>query len=174
MDRVKLAIVSFGFLGCSPVVPGTVGTLGGVLVAWALAGTGQGFLVFALVVCAALYVVGRALGPWSERYAGRKDPGIFVLDEVIGYLITCLWLAGPSALTLVTGFFVFRFFDIVKPPPARRLEHVGRGDGILLRDVGRLAKRRPVAASGAPPTPVLQNHPQTPRCPDSRTRTLRL
>ena len=135
MDRLKLAIVSCGFLGCSPYVPGTVGTLGGVAVAWAISGTGQGFAVFALAICAALYVVGRSLGEWSERRAGHKDPGFFVLDEVIGYLITCFWLAGPSLLTLVLGFFVFRFFDIVKPPPARRLERMGGGDGILLDDV---------------------------------------
>ena len=82
-----------------------------------------------------LYVIGRSLGEWSERYAGGKDPGFFVLDEVIGYLITCLWMRGPSVLALTLAFFVFRFFDIVKPPPARRLEALGGGDGILLDDV---------------------------------------
>lgn len=134
MNRLKLAVVSCGFLGLSPFAPGTAGTLGGVLIAFALAGS-QAFLLWALAVCAVLYVVGRSLGEWTERYAGRKDPGIFVLDEVIGYLITILWSAGPSLLTLTLGFFVFRFFDIFKPPPARRLERLGGGDGILLDDV---------------------------------------
>ena len=70
-----------------------------------------------------------------ERYAGKKDPGIFVLDEVVGYLITVAWIAGPSPLTLVVGFFVFRFFDVFKPRLARRLERIPGGDGILLDDV---------------------------------------
>lgn len=134
MDRLKLAIVSCGFLGCSPLIPGTVGTLGGVALAWALAGTGQ-YLLWSLVASAVIYVVGRSLGEWSEAYAGKKDPGIFVLDEVIGYLVTLMWVSGPSLLALVVAFFVFRFFDIVKPPPGRRLEALGGGDGILLDDV---------------------------------------
>jgi len=133
-NTLRLAFVSFGFLGCSPIAPGTVGTLGGVLLAWLLAGT-ENFALWALVVCAVLYVIGRSLGDWAEGYAGKKDPGIFVVDEVIGYLVTMLWWGGPSLAAITVGFFVFRFFDIVKPPPARRLERMGGGDGILLDDV---------------------------------------
>lgn len=134
MNRLKLALVSFGFLGCSPFAPGTVGTLGGVLVAWLLKDTEQ-YLLWTALVCVVLYAVTLPLGAWAERYAGKKDPGIFVVDEVIGYLITVAWVSGPSSLSLVVAFFVFRFFDILKPPPARQLEHVGGGHGILLDDV---------------------------------------
>lgn len=134
MNRLKLAIVSFGFLGCSPFAPGTFGTLGGVLIAWLLAGT-EWFPLWILVACVALYAVSQPLGRWAEAYAGRKDPGIFVVDEVIGYLITVAWARGPSLLALVFAFFVFRFFDIVKPPPARRMESIPGGHGILLDDV---------------------------------------
>lgn len=135
MNKLKLGLVSCGYLGLSPVAPGTVGTLGGVVLALALSFTGAGYPLAVLLVCAALYALGRSLGAWAESYAGGKDPGFFVLDEVIGYLITCFWTRGPSALALVLAFFVFRFLDIVKPPPARRLEALGGGDGILLDDV---------------------------------------
>jgi phosphatidylglycerophosphatase A len=135
LNRLKLAVVSFGFLGCSPFAPGTAGTLGGVLVAWAISHTGALYPVWNVAICAALYAAGAALGPWSERYAGRKDPGIFVVDEVIGYLITVLWLRGPSLVALLVAFFAFRFFDIVKPPPGRRMEKIPGGHGILLDDV---------------------------------------
>ena len=134
MNRLKLGIVSFGFLGLSPFAPGTAGTLGGVALAWLLART-EHYLAWSLLAAAVLYALGRSLGEWSERYAAGKDPGFFVVDEVIGYLVTCLWTRGPSPLALAVAFFLFRFFDVVKPPPARRCERIGGGDGILLDDV---------------------------------------
>lgn len=134
MNRFKLFLVTSGFLGCSPWAPGTVGTLGGVAIAWALSGSSN-YLLWSLVACAVVYAVGRSLGPWSEAYAGQKDPGIFVLDEVLGYLITVAWMRGPSLLALVVAFFVFRFFDIFKPRLARRMERIPGGDGILLDDL---------------------------------------
>ena len=120
MNKLRLAIVSCCFLGCSPFAPGTVGTLGGVAIAWALKDTGTWFPVWVILLCAVLYAIGRPLGDWAEEYAGKKDPGIYVLDEVIGYLVTVLWFNGPSLTTLVVAFFVFRFFDVLKPPLARR------------------------------------------------------
>ena len=135
MNKLRLFIVTCGVLGCSPFAPGTVGTLGGVAIAWALMGTGTWFPVWALLISAVLYAVGRPLGDWAEQYAGKKDPGIYVLDEVIGYLVTILWIDAPSLMTLVVAFFVFRFFDVLKPPLARRAESLPGGDGILLDDV---------------------------------------
>jgi phosphatidylglycerophosphatase A len=134
VNKLKLGLVSFGFLGLSPFAPGTAGTVGGVALAWLFART-EHYLFWSLLACAVLYGIGRSLGEWSERYAGKKDPGFFVVDEVIGYLVTCLWTRGPSPLALTVAFFLFRFLDVVKPPPARALERLGGGDGILLDDV---------------------------------------
>lgn len=134
MNRLKLAIASCGGLGLAPIAPGTFGTLGGVAIAWALAET-RLYPLWILLVAGGLYLVGRPLGTWAERYARGKDPGFYVLDEVIGYLVCVLWAEGPSPLTLVLAFFVFRLFDVWKPGPARRAERLGGGDGILLDDV---------------------------------------
>jgi phosphatidylglycerophosphatase A len=134
MDRFKLALATCGFLGLIPVAPGTFGTLGGVVIAWALAGT-EWFLLWVLLAALSVYLLGRSLGAWAERYAGKKDPGWFVLDEVVGYLIVVAWVQGPSLLALLTAFCAFRFFDIAKPPPVRRFERIGGGDGIMLDDV---------------------------------------
>ena len=134
MNKLKLGIVSCLYLGCSPFAPGTVGTLGGVAIAWFLRDQPH-YLWWSLLIAALLYAVGRSLGPWSESYAKKKDPGFFVLDEVIGYLITVAWLRGPTPVALVTAFFVFRFFDVFKPKLARKMEALGGGDGILLDDV---------------------------------------
>lgn len=132
-DVASMGVSSFGGLGLAPVAPGTFGTLGGVLVAWLLAGTSN-FLLWVLVAAVALYALGRLVAPWAESRSG-KDPGFFVVDEVIGYLVTIAWTGGPSPLALFVAFVVFRFFDIAKPPPVRRFERIPGGDGILLDDV---------------------------------------
>jgi len=134
VNRLRLALVTCGFLGLSPVAPGTFGTLGGVLIAWALAGT-EHFLLWVLLAAGGVYLLGRSLGSWAEEYAGREDPGFFVLDEVVGYLITVAWVGGPSPLALLLAFCAFRFFDVLKPPPVRNVERIGGGDGIMLDDV---------------------------------------
>ena len=134
MNKLKLGIVSCGYLGLSPFAPGTAGTLGGVAIAWLLRDV-EHYLYWTLAVCAVLYAVGRSLGKWAEDYAGGEDPGFFVLDEVIGYLLTVAWLQGPSLIALTVAFFLFRLLDVVKPPPASWLENLGGGDGILLDDV---------------------------------------
>ncbi len=133
MNRCKLGLVTFGFLGLSPVAPGTVGTLGGVAIAWALRGS-DSFLIWVLLICALLYLLGRSLGPWTEANLG-KDPGAFVIDEVIGYLLTVAWIDGPSNLALIVAFALFRLFDVAKPGPVKRMEQLPGADGILLDDV---------------------------------------
>lgn len=136
MNKLKLALVSFGFLGCSPFAPGTVGTLGGVLVAWLVGRFApDAYLWWSLAACVVLYALTAPLGRWAEHYAGKKDPGIFVVDEVIGYLLTIAWTGAPSLVALVTAFFVFRLFDIWKPWPASAMEKLPHGHGILMDDV---------------------------------------
>ncbi len=133
MNRLKLLIVTSGGLGLAPKAPGTFGTLGGVAIAWLLRDTDP-FLAWLIAACVVLYLIGRALAPWAEARSG-KDPQFYVLDEVIGYLVTIAWVAPPSWVTLIVGFAVFRLFDITKPPPVRRFERIPGGDGILLDDV---------------------------------------
>ena len=67
-------------------------------------------------------LLGKPCGDWAEKRFGRKDPGAFVLDEVAGYLVTVAWIEFYGWQQLVAAFFLFRLFDIWKPPPARRME----------------------------------------------------
>jgi phosphatidylglycerophosphatase A len=71
----------------------------------------------------------------AEKYFGRTDPGQVVIDEVVGQMITLLLWPGATWKWLLAGFVLFRFFDVVKPFPARRLEHAPSGWGIMLDDV---------------------------------------
>ena len=140
MNQLKLGIATAGFLGLVPVMPGTFGTLAGVAIAWALRDSAFYFFWIAGVAMA-LYVIGYSLAGWAERHAGRKDPGWFVVDEVVGYLVTVAWFGagmshgGPTWLTLILAFLLFRFFDIAKPLFVRRAEHLPGGHGIMADDV---------------------------------------
>ena len=69
-----------------------------------------------------------------ERESGRTDPGFVVVDEVAGQWVT-LAVAPVDVGHALLGFALFRFFDIVKPWPIRRLERLPGGAGIMLDDV---------------------------------------
>ncbi len=142
VDRLNAAVVSCFGLGYAPVASGTFGTLGGVALVLLLEkvvcpGQGWHFGLAAGVVAALILLLGIALGGWAERYYQMKDPKPFVIDEVVGYLVAVLrWKGGtPGVSELVLAFFAFRLFDVVKPWPARRLEFLPKGFGIMLDDV---------------------------------------
>jgi phosphatidylglycerophosphatase A len=79
-------------------------------------------------------VIGIPAATQVARATGGKDPQIVVIDEVAGQLLTLA--AAPVAWkTLLVGFILFRGFDIVKPPPARNLERLPEGLGIVMDDV---------------------------------------
>jgi phosphatidylglycerophosphatase A len=90
---------------------------------------------------AALAVVILAVGVWAsgkaEEFFGRKDPSPVVIDEVVGQMVTFLSVSYRVPLTwkwLLSGFVLFRIFDILKPPPARNLERLPGGWGIMMDD----------------------------------------
>ena len=114
MNRLRLGIITAGFLGCAPVAPGTL-TLAGVLFAWLLRTTLYPAFVSASRPCSM-----RLAAPCATT----AGPGRFVLDEVIGYLITVCWLDAPSLVALAVGFLLFRLFDILKPWPVRAMERI--------------------------------------------------
>jgi phosphatidylglycerophosphatase A len=131
VSRLALLISTFGYVGFFPIAPGTAGSLAGlalyVPVRWVGAPT---------IEAAAIALV-FGLGVWAatraEALLGASDPGPVVIDEVLGMLITLAWM--PLSLGgIVAGFLLFRIFDVLKPFPARRLEDVPGGWGIMLDD----------------------------------------
>lgn len=131
MSRVAMLLATAGYVGFFPFAPGT-------------AGSAVGLVIYALIRAAhnptieiAALVVTLVVGVWSadvvERTLG-KDPGPVVIDEVLGMLVTLLWLNVTISGALV-GFFFFRVLDVMKPYPANRLEHLHGGPGIMLDDL---------------------------------------
>ena len=133
MNTVAVAFATAGYTGFFPIAPGTVGSAVGLLVWWSLRSAGASPFV-ELGVVAALLGAGAWAASVTERQLGTTDPGPVVVDEVMGMCMTMV--GAPVGLgAALLGFFLFRVFDIIKPPPARRLERVHAGWGIMLDDL---------------------------------------
>jgi phosphatidylglycerophosphatase A len=118
--------------GYSPIAPGTTGTLASVPVYLLLSRIPSPLYEITLVAFLFLSIW---LSDNAERYFGKKDDSRIVIDEIIGFLTTMLWIPG-TPLTIVIGFFLFRFFDIFKPFPIRDVERKCKGGwGVVLDDV---------------------------------------
>ena len=117
--------------------PGTWGSLATTLLWWLIASYLPA--TARLPVLGALLVLSIAIGipaaTLEARGCGKKDPSQVVIDEVAGQLLT--FIAVPIGWKpLLAGFILFRAFDILKPPPIRRLERLPEGTGIVVDDLG--------------------------------------
>ena len=137
-DRIRWSLVTCFGLGLAPVAPGPFGTLGGVLLAVCLHALVDPNLLVP-VIWAVLLAVGCSHGNFAARTFKTEDPPAFVLDEVVGYLVAMALYASfagePSPTAYAVGFLAFRFFDIFKLQPARRLEELPGAYGIMADDV---------------------------------------
>ena len=130
-------IASCAGIGYLPI-PGTFGAVVGVGIVAGLARLPLARPWLSLVVVLAAAAV-FALGVWSageaERYFGRTDPGPIVIDEVVGQMITLAARPDAPWKWLLAGFVIFRIYDVIKPSPARRAEHLPGGWGVMTDDV---------------------------------------
>jgi phosphatidylglycerophosphatase A len=132
-------VLSYGGCGMLPKIPGTWGTAGAAVTAWAFLAYWPDARANWLPLCVAWVVVASVLTvlltPVIEAEDGIKDPQVIVTDEVAGYWATLALARHPDLTTLALAFFVFRFLDVWKPPPARQLERLPSGWGVLTDDV---------------------------------------
>lgn len=144
MTRLAVVLATVGYVGHFPVAPGTAGSAAALLLYAMLRWIGSPPAVDVGVIVG-LFAVGCWAGSVAEAHYGRTDPGYVVLDEVIGMLLTLLFV--PVTWTgVLVGFLLFRGFDIVKPFPARQCERMRGGLGIMADDAvagiyGNLALR---------------------------------
>ena len=132
MRRLAVFVCSFGYIGFFPFAPGTVGSAAGVAV---YAGR--------TLRRSAVYRAGadrRArLSPVSysrgraKKICDASIPGPIVIDEVMGMLIT-LFMIPVGWVGILLGFLLFRALDVVKPFPARQLERLHGGFGVMADD----------------------------------------
>jgi phosphatidylglycerophosphatase A len=131
MRRLAVFVCSFGYVGFFPIAPGTAGSAAGLAVYVAMQGLGMPALELPLIV--GLFVAGVVATGTCERALGCVDPGPVVIDEVMGMLIT-LFLIPVGWGGMLLGFVLFRILDVVKPFPARQLERLHGGLGVMADD----------------------------------------
>jgi len=125
---LKTIATVFG-VGYLPAAPGTWATVVGVVIVYYLAYN----LVILTIVLLVLLMLGVIASGAIEKQLGQKDPGIVVIDEVVGVMIA-LWGLPPIWSVLICGFFLFRAFDMFKIYPINKLEAQPGGWGIMLDD----------------------------------------
>ena len=131
-QQILVRVATVGPCGMTPVAPGTVGSLAGLALVWAIRASGSAELeLLALLVVTA---IGVAASSVAESEFRHRDPGQVVIDEVAGMLMTTLFV--PVGLSgAIVAFLIFRLCDIVKPFPARHVEKLPRGWGIMADDL---------------------------------------
>lgn len=153
LDYFSLAITTFG-VGYIPLAPGTFGSAVGVLIyllfgqieSWAIGNylpkgfTNEQISAWIHFVNLFLFLLFTLLGIFAAARATEifndKDPQKAVVDEVIGQLITFLFIPFTTSWKLVlAGFLLFRLFDIWKPYPIDSLQGLPSGIGVCADDI---------------------------------------
>ncbi len=117
VSTILKIIATLGFIGYLPVAPGTFGSLV-ALVFFLLLKPPLPVQIFLLI---ALSLIGAIASHHTEKLLKEKDSRHIVIDEFAGYTLSAFSLP-PSVSFFVAAFLLFRFFDILKPPPIRWIE----------------------------------------------------
>ncbi len=135
MTRLALLLATWFGCGYFPWGPGTVGSLAAIAIAMFLhlyLGTGRPtFLILTLM----LLIPAIWASTQTARVLNKKDPGVVVIDEVLGQWVTLLGATALAWKTFLAAFLLFRVFDIWKPWPVRNLERLPEGIGIVSDDI---------------------------------------
>jgi phosphatidylglycerophosphatase A len=129
-DRLILILATGFGLGYLPIVPGTFGSLAGLPLAWGVHFLPVWGQILAAVLC---FLIGVPVCDRGARLMGSKDPGAVVFDEIAAFAVLFIG-TGLGLVSGAVGFVLFRVLDVLKPWPARRLEHLPGGWGIMADD----------------------------------------
>lgn len=124
-------IATVFFIGYIPFAPGTFGSLAGLAFIWIF----KPDFLQQIVILIAGVIIGIFSSQVIEKISGTKDSKHIVIDEFVGYMASIIFL--PLTIGyIIAAFFLFRFFDILKPPPIRNLERMFSGGiGVMIDDV---------------------------------------
>jgi phosphatidylglycerophosphatase A len=134
-NRFAWALATWFGCGHCPIGPGTAGSAAAVVLALLLnrwhQWPGWAFVILAALLTAPAIWAARRM----EEQTGRHDPGLVVVDEVLGQWIALAPSPALHWIDVLAAFLLFRFFDILKPFPVRRLESLPSGAGVVADDL---------------------------------------
>ncbi len=132
MNKLIEILATFFYIGKIPKAPGTWATLATIPLWFLMSKLNP---IFYMAIVFLIVIAGIFISQIYENQLKIHDSKTIVIDEVAGFLITMVWLP-VTWQSVVFGFVLFRFFDIVKPPPIRQLDQkISGGLGVMLDDV---------------------------------------
>jgi phosphatidylglycerophosphatase A len=129
-DRTARFCATFFHIGDIPVAPGSIASAAALAIAFFV----HPWPALFIAVGVLFTWVGFMTAGQVEKMSGKKDPGCIVIDEAAGIMISFLFLPMTWPVML-TGFFLFRAFDMFKIYPANKFEAMGGAKGIMMDDV---------------------------------------
>ena len=130
MRRLIKITTSFFYIGHSPFMPGTLGSLAGLLIYFVVKDK-LPIYAFSLIF---LFTLGILFSAEAEKIYKRKDAQMIVIDEACGMMLS-LFLVPYNVWIMILGFVLFRTFDILKPPPAKKIEKFSGSFGVMFDDI---------------------------------------
>jgi len=128
-NKIQEIFLTFFYIGYSPYFPGTVASFFASIVWFFLPNSKMKFLLLLLVILFAFVAC-----YFYDKHNERKDPSFIVIDEVVGMWIGLFYLPNDFILYSI-AFFLFRFFDILKPSFIHHSQNIPNGIGIILDDL---------------------------------------
>ncbi|MDD5504885.1 MAG: phosphatidylglycerophosphatase A [Candidatus Omnitrophica bacterium] len=130
MNFIIKLIASFFFTGYFPAASGTAASLLSVIIYYYLRMSPFVYLPFVFF----LFLSGFAFSGRAQVLFQKKDSEKIVIDEAASMSLVCMFTKGDYLL-LACGFLFFRFFDIIKPPPIKRIEKISGPKAVMLDDI---------------------------------------
>ena len=131
LNLIERILGSGFFSGYSPVASGTVGSLFALFIYFIPGFENPTILLFMISL---FTVIGINIGNKFEKFYGKKDPSQCTIDEFVGTWISLLFVP-KTIIYVVSAFILWRIVDIIKPFPARLIEKLKGGWGIMFDDV---------------------------------------
>ena len=129
MTNLVIFLATGAYTGYSLLLPGTAGTLVGVLLLSWFPSDPSRYLLYTVL----LFIVGIWAGSRAEIIFDEKNSSRIVIGEVVGFLIA-MFMIPNSFWWIFFGFIIYRLFDIIRPAPIDRLEDLEGGCGIMFDD----------------------------------------
>ncbi len=134
MRQILLLIATFFKVGYIPLMPGTWASLITTVLVYFIKPYWQAPIYVQIISIFIIFILGLPAASAAEKHFDKKDPRPCVIDEVAGQMVALL-LVPHTIYFYAAGFFLFRVFDVLKPPPVSTSEKIPGGLGTMLDDI---------------------------------------